>query len=49
MARKVSYFKEVIKNEKHKKVTSIGRHKTRSKPKNKHKKRTWKKYNGQGD
>jgi hypothetical protein len=30
-----------------KKRTSIG-HSTRSKPKNKHKRRTWKKYNRQG-
>ena len=30
-----------------KKVTSIG-HSTRSRPKNKHKRRVWKKYNRQG-
>lgn len=40
--------KEVIKKERIKKVTSIGRHPTRSTPKNKHKRRCWKRYRGQG-
>ena len=31
-----------------KKVTSIGAHSTRSVPKNKHKRRCWKRYRGQG-
>ena len=31
-----------------KKVTSIGAHSTRSTPKNKHKKRNWKRNRGQG-
>jgi len=31
-----------------KKVTSIGSHPTRSTPKNKHKRRCWKRYRGQG-
>ena len=35
------------KTERIKHVTSIG-HSVRSKPKNKHKKRSWKKYRGQG-
>tara|TARA_Y100001938_G_scaffold135020_1_gene196159 strand:- start:9465 stop:9611 length:147 start_codon:yes stop_codon:yes gene_type:complete len=39
---------ESIKREKIKKVTSIGTHSTRSRPKNKHKKRNWKPYRGQG-
>lgn len=40
---------QVIKNkrEKIKKVTSIG-HSTRSRPKNKNKRRSWKRYKGQG-
>ncbi|MBT4478853.1 MAG: hypothetical protein HOC66_05540 [Flavobacteriales bacterium] len=40
---------QVIKNkrEKIKKVTSIG-HSTRSMPKNKNKRRSWKRYKGQG-
>mgnify|MGYP001604213737 FL=1 len=36
-----------IKNEAEKKVTSIG-HSTRSRPKNKSKRRSWKRYKGQG-
>ena len=35
------------KQERIKHVTSIG-HSVRSKPKNKHKRRSWKKYRGQG-
>ncbi len=35
------------KTERIKHVTSIG-HSVRSKPKNKHKKRSWKRYKGQG-
>ena len=35
------------KREKIKKVTSIG-HSVRSMPKNKHKRRSWKRYKGQG-
>ena len=40
---------QVVKNkrEKIKKVTSIG-HSVRSMPKNKHKRRSWKRYTGQG-
>ena len=36
------------KRESVKKRTSIGNHPSRSRPKNKYKKRTWKKYRGQG-
>lgn len=38
----------VRKNMRRKKVTSIGAHPTRSIPKNKHKRRCWKPYRGQG-
>ncbi len=44
----MAIYKVVIKKDKIKKVTSIGRHPTRSRPKNKHKRRSWKKYRGQG-
>ena len=37
MAKKTNLAKEVMAHEKHKKVTSIGRHATRSIPKNKRK------------
>jgi len=40
--------KDHIQREKIKKVTSIGAHPTRSTPKNKHKRRCWKRYRGQG-
>ena len=40
-------LKGIIKKEKIKKVTSIGNSK-RSKPKNKSKRRCWKRYKGQG-
>jgi len=39
---------ESVKKERVKKVTSIGAHPTRSTPKNKHKRRCWKRYRGQG-
>ena len=38
----------VRKSTRRKKVTSIGAHRTRSTPKNKHKRRCWKRYRGQG-
>jgi hypothetical protein len=38
----------MAKREKIKKVTSIGRHSTRSMPKNKKKRISWKRYRGQG-
>ena len=40
--------KEHTQRENIKKVTSIGAHPTRSMPKNKHKRRCWKRYRGQG-
>ena len=40
--------KEHTQRERIKKVTSIGAHPTRSMPKNKHKRRCWKRYKGQG-
>ena len=40
--------KDHVQREKIKKVTSIGAHPTRSMPKNKHKRRCWKRYRGQG-
>tara|TARA_B100001750_G_C15222724_1_gene454072 strand:- start:222 stop:359 length:138 start_codon:yes stop_codon:yes gene_type:complete len=40
--------KEHTQRERTKKVTSIGAHPTRSMPKNKHKRRCWKRYRGQG-
>ena len=40
--------KDHIQRERIKKVTSIGAHPTRSTPKNKHKRRCWKRYRGQG-
>ena len=48
MAKKTNLAKEVMAHEKHKKVTSIGRHATRSIPKNKSKRRSFKRYRGQG-
>lgn len=48
MAKKMSMVRDVIRSEKNKKVTSIGDHRTRSKPKNKNKKRQFKMYRGQG-
>jgi len=39
----VNIYREPVK-----KRTSIGRHPSRSRPTNKYKKRTWKKYRGQG-
>jgi len=47
MAKKSNYSHGVLQHEKHKKVTSIG-HSSRSTPKNKNKKRTHKRYIGQG-
>ena len=41
-------MKEVVQHEKHKHVTSIGNHPTRSIPKNKNKRRSYKAYRGQG-
>ena len=43
----MAIYKLVVKKEKHKKVTSIG-HSVRSRPKNKKKRVSWKKYKGQG-
>ena len=48
MAKKSSFALDVLRHEKHKKVTSIGRHATRSIPKNKSKRRSFKRYRGQG-
>ena len=48
MAKKSNLVKEVMAHEKHKKVTSIGSHATRSIPKNKNKRRSFKRYRGQG-
>ena len=48
MAKKANYSSDAIKHEKHKKITSIGRA-ARCTPKNKNKKRQWKRYRGQGN
>ena len=48
MAKKISMVRDVIRHEKRKHVTSIGDHSTRSIPKNKNKRRSYKPYRGQG-
>ena len=48
MAKKKSVYGVQIIYEKKYKGTSIGRNPKSKKTKNKHKKRTWKKYRGQG-
>ena len=47
MAKRIGFFGGSHKSERVKKTTSIG-HSSRSTPKNKHKKRLWKRYNAQG-
>ena len=47
MAKRIGFYNFGSKPERVKKTTSIG-HSSRSTPKNKHKKRSWKKYNEQG-
>ncbi len=47
MAKRIGFFSGAHKTERVKKTTSIG-HSSRSAPKNKHKKRSWKRYNAQG-
>jgi len=48
LAKKLNMMKEVMAHEKHKHVTSIGDHPSRSRPKNKNKRKSWKAYRGQG-
>ena len=47
MAKRIGFYNFGSKPERVKKTTSIG-HSGRSRPKNKHKRRTWKEYNAQG-